>query len=61
MPITVAAWSKACTFFARSNIEIVGAKRYLQQVHPSSEADIQGLLDSAQANLGYFLATFQSL
>jgi hypothetical protein len=32
-----------------------------QQFLPLSEAEIQGLLHPAEANLGYFLARFQSL
>jgi hypothetical protein len=33
----------------------------LQHFFPMSEAEIQGLLHPAEANLGYFLAWFQSL
>jgi hypothetical protein len=33
----------------------------LQQLLPLSEAEIQGLLRPAQANLEYFLVWFQSL
>jgi hypothetical protein len=33
----------------------------LQQFIPLSEAEIQGLLHPAEANLGYFLEWFQSL
>jgi hypothetical protein len=36
-------------------------KKSLQQFHPLSEAEIQGLFHPAQPNLGYFLALFQSL
>jgi hypothetical protein len=35
-------------------------KTSLQRFHTLSEAKIQGLFHSAQANLGYFLAWFQS-
>jgi hypothetical protein len=35
-------------------------KKSLQQFLPVPEAEIQGLLHPAQANLGYFLAWFQS-
>jgi hypothetical protein len=41
--------------------KIKGKKITLQQFIPLSEAEIQGLLLPAQANLGYFLAWFQSL
>jgi hypothetical protein len=37
----------------------INEKKSLQQFLPVSEAEIQGLLH--QANLGYFLAWFQSL
>jgi hypothetical protein len=35
-------------------------KLSLQQFRPLSKAEIQGLLHPAQANLGYFLAWFES-
>jgi hypothetical protein len=39
----------------------INKKISLQQFLPLSEAGIQGLLHPAEANLGYFLAWFQSL
>jgi hypothetical protein len=39
----------------------INKKISLQEFLPRSEAEIQGLLHSAEANLGYFLAWFESL
>jgi hypothetical protein len=39
----------------------INKKVSLQQSLPVSEAEMQDVLHSAQANLGYFLAWFQSL
>jgi hypothetical protein len=39
----------------------INKKISLQELLPLSEAEIQGLLYPAQANLGHFLAWFQSL
>jgi hypothetical protein len=44
-----------------NNTDCADEKKWLQQFLPLSEAEIQGLLNPAQANLGYFLAWFQSL
>jgi hypothetical protein len=39
----------------------INKKISLQQFLPLSEAEIQGLLHPAEANLGYFLAWYQPL
>jgi hypothetical protein len=39
----------------------INKKIFLQQFLRLSEAELQGLLHPAEANLGYFLAWFQSL